>query len=176
MAGHSFGGLYTLTYAARYPDDVAGMVLVDSTAPDFGAAPRDFSTSDISVRAAALLSSSARLGLGRLAGLSGSTNSNAVATRSTIDEYLQAKASANQAAALTGFSDKPLVVVTAGDGNDETWQSHQERLAALSINGAQRVVDGATHPSLVFDRDDAAETTAAILDVLDAVRGSTTVQ
>src|SRR5690606_30400760 len=33
LAGHSFGGLYVLTFAARYPDDVAGMVLVDSTAP-----------------------------------------------------------------------------------------------------------------------------------------------
>jgi pimeloyl-ACP methyl ester carboxylesterase len=33
LAGHSFGGLYTLTFAARYPDEVAGMVLVDSTAP-----------------------------------------------------------------------------------------------------------------------------------------------
>ena len=33
VAGHSFGGLYTLTFAARYPDDVVGMVLVDSTAP-----------------------------------------------------------------------------------------------------------------------------------------------
>src|SRR6266545_3146541 len=29
LAGHSFGGLYVLTFAARYPDEVAGMVLVD---------------------------------------------------------------------------------------------------------------------------------------------------
>ena len=27
LAGHSFGGLYTLTFAARYPDEVAGLVL-----------------------------------------------------------------------------------------------------------------------------------------------------
>ena len=32
LVGHSFGGLYVLTFAARYPDEVAGMVLVDSTA------------------------------------------------------------------------------------------------------------------------------------------------
>src|SRR3954447_17969224 len=31
LGGHSFGGLYVLTYAAHYPDDVAGMVLVDAT-------------------------------------------------------------------------------------------------------------------------------------------------
>jgi hypothetical protein len=33
LAGHSFGGLYVLTFAARYPGEVADMVLVDSTAP-----------------------------------------------------------------------------------------------------------------------------------------------
>ena len=33
LAGHSFGGLYVLTFADRYPDEVAGMVLIDSTAP-----------------------------------------------------------------------------------------------------------------------------------------------
>ena len=31
LAGHSFGGLYVRSYAAQYPDDVAGLVLVDST-------------------------------------------------------------------------------------------------------------------------------------------------
>jgi pimeloyl-ACP methyl ester carboxylesterase len=39
LAGHSFGGLYVLTFAARYPDQVAGMVLVDSTAPAPAANP-----------------------------------------------------------------------------------------------------------------------------------------
>jgi pimeloyl-ACP methyl ester carboxylesterase len=33
LAGHSFGGRYVLAFAAQYPDDVAGMVLVDATAP-----------------------------------------------------------------------------------------------------------------------------------------------
>jgi pimeloyl-ACP methyl ester carboxylesterase len=34
LVGHSFGGLYTRTYAARYPDEVAGVALVDSSQPD----------------------------------------------------------------------------------------------------------------------------------------------
>src|ERR687897_2419342 len=35
LVGHSFGGLYMQTYAARYPDEVAGVALVDSSAdPD----------------------------------------------------------------------------------------------------------------------------------------------
>ena len=29
LAGHSFGGLYVMRYAAQYPDDVVGMVLIE---------------------------------------------------------------------------------------------------------------------------------------------------
>ncbi|WP_166787849.1 hypothetical protein [Cryobacterium adonitolivorans] len=43
-------------------------------------------------------------------------------------------------------------------------------MAALSTNSAHRVVDGAIHPSLISDEDDAAVTTQAILDVVTAVR------
>jgi len=34
LAGHSFGGLSALNYAARYPDEVAGMVLLDGTSTE----------------------------------------------------------------------------------------------------------------------------------------------
>ena len=61
LAGHSFGGLYTLTFAARYPDEVAGMVLVDSTAPaprpsPATASPDDAGSYDVMGRASALAS------------------------------------------------------------------------------------------------------------------------
>jgi hypothetical protein len=36
LAGHSSGGLYVQTFAANYPDQVAGLVLLDSTAPKPG--------------------------------------------------------------------------------------------------------------------------------------------
>ena len=70
LAGPSFGGLYVLTFAARYPDEVAGMVLIDSTAPAprvaTAAAPGDRTSYDVAGRVSALASSSGRLGLGRL--------------------------------------------------------------------------------------------------------------
>lgn len=31
MVGHSIGGLFTRLYAQRYPDDIAGMVLIDAS-------------------------------------------------------------------------------------------------------------------------------------------------
>ena len=71
LAGHSFGGLYVLTFAAGYPDEVAGMVLVDSIAPASAAAPGaaspgDAGSYDVMGRVSTLVSTSARLGLGRL--------------------------------------------------------------------------------------------------------------
>jgi pimeloyl-ACP methyl ester carboxylesterase len=35
LVGHSIGGLFTVLYARTYPDQVAGMVLVDATPPAF---------------------------------------------------------------------------------------------------------------------------------------------
>ncbi len=176
MAGHSFGGLYALIFAARYPDEVAGMVLVDSTEP--GSAATRSSSSDnegsysIMSRVSALLSSSARLGLGRLiADLDyGSTAATARHLQSTFDEYMQGGASADQAASLRDFGDKPLVVLTAGSGSDAAWMTAQEDLASLSTNSVHRVIDGATHSDFVLEKDDAAVTSQAILDVVSSVR------
>ena len=60
---------------------------------------------------------------------------------STIDEYVQANASTQEAAALRDFADKPLVVLTAGIGNDATHAAAQDQLATLSTNSAHRVID-----------------------------------
>ena len=113
-------------------------------------------------RASALLSSSARLGVG----------STPDSIRSTFDEYIQGSASTGQAGALTDFADKPLMVLTATVGNGDGWKAHQDKLATLSTNSTHREIEGATHSSIVHDKEDAAETTRAILDVLAAVRTS----
>ncbi|MCU1571987.1 MAG: alpha/beta hydrolase fold protein [Micrococcaceae bacterium] len=189
LAGHSFGGLYVLTFAARYPDEVAGMVLVDSTAPASAAKPRAVlpaaGSYDIMGRAAVLVSTSARLGLARLYALfdsnslpqpSGAEVSANTATagnlRSTIDEYLQANDSMEQAATLKDFMAKPLVVLTAPIGSDSKHLAAQNDLAALSTNAVHRTVDGASHEALVADQTYAAITSEAILDVVSSVRTS----
>jgi hypothetical protein len=90
--------------------------------------------------------------------------------RSTIDEYVQATASTEQAAALGDFADKPLIVLTAGSGHDAAWSAAQTRMAGLSTNSVHRIIAGATHEDLITDQEDAAATTQAILDVVSAVR------
>ena len=188
LAGHSFGGLYVLTFAARYPDNVAGMVLVDSTAPASAAEPEvnspgEEGSYDILSRVSALVSSSARFGLWRMIGQldDGSlpprsrdeeraSAATAGHVKGTIDEYLHARASAEQAAALVDFADKPLVVLTAGTGSAAAWFTAQDDLATLSSNSVHRVIDGATHAGLLEDEEAAAATIQAILDVVSSIR------
>jgi len=186
LAGHSFGGLYVLTYAARYPDQVAGMVLVDTTAPrETPPAPRSADPNGYYPlgRVATLLSTSARLGLTRLyapteagtlpaqaedeARANLTTGSN---LRSFVDEFAQASASAAEAGAFTDFGAKPLVVLTAGTGSDADLIASHVRLAAMSTNSAHRVVDGASHQDLLGDEKDSTATSQAVLDVVAALR------
>lgn len=190
VAGHSFGGLYTLTFAARYRDDVVGMVLVDSTAPAPAPAatptsPGSASSYDVLGRASALLSGSARVGLTRLYAMTeagtlpprsrGEVRASMATpqgARSVIDEYVQAGAAARQAASLTDLADTPLVVLTAGVGSSADWFADQDRLAGLSTNTSHRTVEGAAHAELVANQAYAATTTRAILDVVAAVRSN----
>jgi pimeloyl-ACP methyl ester carboxylesterase len=186
LAGHSFGGLYVLTYAAHYPDDVSGMVLIDSTSPTTPApqtvAPRAASDGPVA-RGSSLVSVVARFGLGRLYSLTSygslptqsrdevrATISTAPTLRSTIDEYAQASTSMQEAAELRDFGAKPLVVLTAGDGSDAGWFAQQDKLAQLSTNTVHRVVAGASHGMLVGDQTASASTIAAIRDVVSAIR------
>jgi pimeloyl-ACP methyl ester carboxylesterase len=188
LAGHSFGGLYVLTFAARYPDEVAGMVLVDSTAPAAAANPATPSpghggSDDAMRRVSALVSTAARLGLARLYAQFAigslpprsrdevrASVATASTVRSTIDEYVQAAASVEQAASLGDFADKPLIVLTAGSGHDAAWSAAQNRMATLSTNSVHRIIDGATHEDLIGNEEGAAATTQAILDVVASVR------
>jgi pimeloyl-ACP methyl ester carboxylesterase len=186
LAGHSFGGLYVRIFAARYPDEVAGMVLIDSTGASLPASnsAQSWGPDDILARASVLASTSARLGVGRLFGLgygslppkSGDEVAATIATstslRSTIDEFLQASASEHQAAALIDFGDKPLVVLTAGSGSDAAWMAAQDQTATLSTNSVHRVVKGAVHADLILNQADAAVTSQAIIDVVSSVRSS----
>jgi pimeloyl-ACP methyl ester carboxylesterase len=186
LAGHSFGGRYVLAFAAQYPDDVAGMVLMDAPAPAPAAAnPQTASRSADSYnligRISALASTSARLGVGRLFGATafaslppqprGEVRARLATADNlrSVDEFVQGDASAQEAAALTGFGDKPLIVLTAGIGSSADHITAQNHLATLSTNSAHRTIDKADHQALIADEQGAAATTRAILDVVSSV-------
>ena len=186
LAGHSFGGLYVLSFAAQFPDQVAGMVLLDSTAPKPGPAlPTDTESYSFLGHVSALLPAVAHLGAGRLVaqGSYGSlpprSRDEARANSSTarnlgsyIEEFVEGSASMQQAASLTDLSGKPLIVVTADKGNnDDTWPAKQDHLATLSTNSLHRHVN-ATHASLLDGEADSAAASQAINDVVASVRTS----
>ena len=185
LAGHSFGGLYILTFAATYPDQVAGMVLLDSTAPAPGPVPPAKAGSyDLVGRISALLPAVAHLGAAHLIGDSydslparsrdeaRATVSTAHSVRSFINEFFEGSTATHQAASLVDFGSKPLIVVTAGRGHDASWLAAQDKLATLSSNSRHQIVADATHVSLVLDQTDAAAASQAIRDVIAAVRTS----
>ena len=191
LAGHSFGGLYVLAYADRYPDEVAGMVLVDSTNPATEADPAKATAYDggshdaITERLAALGAAAARVGLVRLVGSFGyadlppqardevrAKTATADYASGWIDEFVQANASGAEAALLTDLGDKPVVVLTAGAETDPTHDAAQAKLAGLSTNSSHRVIEGASHPGLITDQHDAEATSRAVLDVVASVRSA----
>jgi pimeloyl-ACP methyl ester carboxylesterase len=147
LAGHSFGGLYVQSFAAQFPDQVAGLVLLDSTAPKPGPAqPINAGSGDMVDRVAALAAASAHLGVGRLIAMGSygslpprfrdearANSSTAAHLGSFIEEFFGgADTSMQQASALTDLNGKPLIVLTADEGiNDNQWQSKQDQLATL---------------------------------------------
>jgi pimeloyl-ACP methyl ester carboxylesterase len=186
LAGHSFGGRYVRIFAARYPDEVAGLVLIDATTAALPASTSagSWGPDDILARASVLVSTTARLGVGRLASAGygslppqsadevAAKLATSTSLRSSLDEYLQADASGHQAATLTDFGDKPLFVLTAGEGSDAAWIAAQEKSATLSTNSVHRVVQGAVHADLILVKEDAAVTAQAIIDVVSSVQNN----
>lgn len=184
LAGHSFGGLYVMRYAEQYPDEVAGLVLIDSTMPNSTPVSSDSASSDSLLKhISALVSATARLGLGRLIAQGGfadlppqsrddarASAATAMEMASFIDEFGVANRSGSEAGELTSLGDDPLVVLTAEQGNAPGWIERQETLAALSTNSRHTVVPGASHDSLVANPSDAAVVGRAIVDVVEAIR------
>jgi pimeloyl-ACP methyl ester carboxylesterase len=173
LVGHSSGGAYVLAFADRYPGEVAGMVLLDSQPADAFTALPDYPAFYQNYRRVGILSPTlARIGLlGPLLGLT-ADQSTPAAARGGRDEILALPAALQQAQALTSLGDRPLVVVSAGSGQQTGWLEAQDELPELSTNSSHRVLDAATHTSLITG-DDAPASTRAILDVVAAIRSGT---
>ena len=165
LVGHSTGGTYAMTYATRYPEQVAGLVLLDSSSPyQLTAIPSFAGQYAVTRRAIALLPTLSRLGLGRAFGTSTRTLTSIRDEQSVLPEVFA------QAQALTTLDGRPLAVVTASDNlSTDGWGAAQQHLAALSDNVVHTTSD-ATHAGLVDDPAGAADSARAIAAVLTAVR------
>ena len=184
MVGHSLGGLYVLDYAARYPQQVAGMVLLDATPPTaFTALPDYPGIYDMLTTATGLFPGLARLGVTQLVNGVGDAElpaqaesqvradlSTAGQARSERDELAMVPTMMAQARAVTDLGELPLYVLTAPVDTQTNWLTPQMELAALSDNSVHLVVAGASHQSLLDNQADAAVSSQAITQVVDAAR------
>lgn len=183
LVGHSIGGDHAMVYADRYPEQVAGMVLLDATNPYRTAAGMSHAGSAGPV---ALLPSLARVGIGRLLPTSfwsalpepAASQYEAFAAsprgwRNTVDDTVTMPALLSQAQELSSLGSTPLVVITAaGPHADSAWGDAQNRMAELSTNSSHRQADAA-HAGLLDEEGGAADSVDAVADVVQAVRAGT---
>jgi pimeloyl-ACP methyl ester carboxylesterase len=185
LVGHSLGGLYARIFAARYPEQVVGMVLLDATHPDMFSLPSYPMVYAVYRRVSALFPSLARLGVGRFAYASSRTElpdrareevlaflSTARLARSQRDEWAEGPNAMTAARALTTLGDRPLIVVTAARGAQDGWLPLQRQLTELSTNVAHQILSDTDHMGLLENQQGAAQSSGAIRDVVTAVRSS----
>jgi pimeloyl-ACP methyl ester carboxylesterase len=172
LVGHSSGGPYMRVFAARYPDEVAGMVLIDAQPADAFTALPDYPGFYGPYRTVMTLAPSlARVGLGLLLATPADPSGLQTA-RGMRDEVMALPAALEQAQAVSSLGNLPLIVVTAGSGQQAGWLEAQDALSRLSTASVHRVVAAATHESLASGAD-AAASTQAIQDVVASVRNGT---
>ncbi len=154
LAGHSAGGIYVLNFAHLYPQQVAGVVLLDSMHPEqytkIASWPAFY---EMFRRASAVLPSLTRLGIARVYNQAAYSDLPALArdeqrafwstprhNRSVRDEFSQIRTAMTQAQSLTSLGDRPLVVITAEKDALGGWMAAQDELAALSTNSVHRTL------------------------------------
>jgi len=186
LVGHSSGAQYVRIFAGRYPEQVAGMVLLDGQPaeafeglPSYPAFYRAFH------RIYAVLPTLARLGVGRVVvqadlalpaparEMQRVHHASPRLYRSLRDEFEELPTALAQARSFQSLGDRPLIVVTAAQDPQAGWLPLQDRMARLSTNSSHRVVPY-THNALVTDRTAAQTSIHAIRDVVHAVRSNVT--
>ena len=185
LVGHSYGGLYTQMYAGRYPEEVAGVVLLDSSHPEqFTRSPEGRAMYEQTRRMGAVIPWLTRLGVTRLTNFYPAHpdlpsqqraqieafNSSTQQWVTTVEEFRATPETSAQVRSMGSLVDTPLAVITAGDNQAPDWLEMQDELAALSSNSIHRVVEGATHESLLYDERDSQVTSATIKEVVEAAR------
>jgi pimeloyl-ACP methyl ester carboxylesterase len=189
LVGASFGGLIVRVYNYRYPREVAGLVLVDSSHVDNGMPIRPFGEGWLPYWPHAMslfVQMQKQIGVLRL--LMGSSGPSMAQTLAAdprtfaesskelfYESLLEARASGN-------LGDRPLIVLTAGlpsgipedpsqarrlMASQRQWIASQTQLAQLSTRGKQIVLPDSRH-AIQFDRPDTV--ISAVRDVVEEVR------
>jgi pimeloyl-ACP methyl ester carboxylesterase len=183
LVGHSLGGLPVRVFVHEYPEEVAGVVLIESMNPArFNATSAEvLSQSRSQSQPFSFTAMLARLGIARLLvklpwiAPHVSANDDVYYARYIRTQSLQATtnesqgmpASGAEAAAVKSFGDLPLIVLTGRLNNNGSWQEWQKELLQLSSNSRQLFAENSGH-NVQLDEPDAA--IAAITEMVQQVR------
>jgi pimeloyl-ACP methyl ester carboxylesterase len=197
LVGHSVGGHYARVYADRYPEEIAGMVLVDSSHPEqFERLPgmeSGLTRINVISKVGPVL---AATGVIRLSGmfplppdlppLQRKQGDNLIYQTphlmAAFKEFDALPKTMEQAHNSHRLGEKPLAIVSASDHeggadskaearrSERAWQVLQEELADLSSNSTRQVVEGSDHVSVVTRQRHAQQTSEEIVKVVEAVR------
>ncbi len=197
LVGWSYGGLYARVYAAQYPDETAGLVLLDSSLPEqCTASPAWQQQCESTVRLNSIARVIARMGVVRViglfqppSGLPSPQNEELRASFSSTKDWDAQLAEFQSSAATTAqvpvakgiLGRMPLYVLTATDHGaaadmEQEWQTWQSGLTSLSTNSVQRVLPGASHASLVLSSTTSRASIEAILQVVAAAKSGEPLQ
>jgi pimeloyl-ACP methyl ester carboxylesterase len=188
LVGHSIGGQLVRVFADMYPDEVVGMILVDSSHPDqtmrSPAIAKEMKKLFAQLRFLPIL---AKLGILRLTGLMQTLvdglppqqQAEAVACCSSAqhlatsrDEALAWDLITSQVRNTRKLGDIPLTILTADSANDSNWEGWSElqaELATLSSQSNHKVVKGSNHMSLLTNQQNAGAVLSAIYEMLETV-------
>lgn len=191
LVGHSLGGVFARVFAARYPDSVAGLLLIDPTPMDLRLRWTD------RFMAAALMQSLPilfRLGLQPLRSqmapmgrdLPAAARDELMASYGSLahlealrDEYRAMFASNAQAKAAILRRDLPVTILSAGRAMSQSQaamvrqaQAEHARFAEGFVGGRHRVISGSTHLSLVTDPGNAEQVVDEVKTLVERVRSA----
>ena len=187
FVGHSYGGLLARLFTEEYPGEVAGAVLVESSHPN--ASPSTARPIRRWMGLLPLAPWAARFGLIRLFITFARTDVDRLPEPERREQRAYLASSRHwtgivremeawgpltspEAARAPGFGSRPLAVLTAelSASHWGGWSAMQEETARLSSDSVHENVPGATHGSAVTDSGSAEVVSAAIRDVVTAVR------
>jgi len=167
LVGHSFGGVNMILFASRYPEEVAGIVLEDSSHPDQGS------------RWLAALPPESLNESSDLANLRKQFTQ--WTSPGSYSASIDVAASFDQVRAVKSLGDVPLVVLTHSPSNfdwgnipadvraklEQASQDMQKELAALSSNSTHIIANTSNH---TIHRDESQLVVNAILKLVNAAR------
>ncbi len=155
LVGHSFGGFTSQVFAHKYKEDVAGLVLIDSSHVD--------QEGGFSKVESYLIRGLKEIGVGRVLGWINMLPIYEPFTKDELSvhffhqhfynanqisemEYMMTESAEQvRAAQASGFGDMPLSVLSVEHEDYPEWSSLQQQITSLSSNSQHTVVKDASH-------------------------------